>query len=109
MSTSNDRFKPTRVELTQRSLSRRQFLYTTALAASSLAVSTYVARAKIKSPNETLDLAIIGTNGKGAVDSQALARTENIVALCDVDADSLAAAKQRWPGAKTVPGLSRDD
>jgi len=101
MSTSNDKFKPTRIELSQRSLSRRQFLYTTALAAGSLAAGTYVARARIKSPNESLDIAIIGTNGKGQVDSMALSRTENIVALCDVDADSLAAAKQRWPGAKT--------
>jgi predicted dehydrogenase len=97
---SDPKFKPTRLEIPQRALSRRSFIYTTALAASSLAVSTYaLPRPKIKSANETLDVAIIGTNGKGRQDSTSIGETENIVALCDVDADNLAAAKQRWPNA----------
>ncbi len=83
-------------------LTRRRFIYTSALAAGSLAVgarSSY-ARAKFKSPNEKLAIGIIGTNGKGRQDSTMLSQTENIVALCDVDSRSLDAAAQRWPNAR---------
>jgi predicted dehydrogenase len=38
-----------------------------------------------KSPNEKLNIASIGAGGKAASDIRACARTENIVALCDVD------------------------
>ena len=39
-----------------------------------------------KSPNEKLNIASIGAGGKAASDITACAETENIVALCDVDA-----------------------
>ncbi len=80
------------------SLNRRQFIYYSALAASSVALTGY-AKPKIKSPNEKLDVGIIGCRGKGEVDSAGLS-SENIVALCDVDAESLAAAAKKWPNAK---------
>jgi hypothetical protein len=83
-------------------LNRRQFIYTSALAASSLAVGGYTAsaRAKFKSPSETLAFGIIGCTGKGGQDSQMMS-VENIVALCDVDANALAVAAKKWPNART--------
>ena len=93
-------FNLTRVELPQRGLSRRQFLYATALTASSLAVAGCAApRARLKSANDKLDVGIIGTGGKGADDAPNFA-SENIVALCDVDANALAEAGKRWPNAR---------
>ena len=90
-----------RQELPTRSLSRRHFIYTTALAAGSLALtSRAVPRLGYKSPNEKLDVAIIGCGGKGQVDSTNIANAgENIVALCDVDAKALAKAALKWPKA----------
>jgi predicted dehydrogenase len=91
------------------SLSRRQFIYYSTLAAGTLAVSGYPARAKLKSPNEKLDIGIIGCRGKGSVDSEGLAGRpdkdgnrsgENIVAICDVDAEALASAAAKWPKAR---------
>src|SRR5208337_5021778 len=96
----NSDFKLTRVELPQRGLSRRQFLYVTALTAGSLAVAGCAApQTKLKSANDKLDVGIIGTGGKGADDAPNFAG-ENIIALCDVDANALAEAGKRWPKAR---------
>jgi predicted dehydrogenase len=95
----NDNSSLVRVELPSRALNRRQFLYTTALAAGSLALSSRAARpTRLKSANEKLDIAAIGTAGKGGDDAANFA-SENIVALCDVNADALAAAAKKWPQA----------
>src|ERR1035441_2716326 len=100
MSICRSDFNLTRVELPQRGLSRRQFLYATALTAGSLAVAGCAApRARLKSANDKLDVGIIGTGGKGADDAPNFA-SENIVALCDVDANALAEAGKRWPNAR---------
>jgi len=101
MSNSQPSFEPARIELPQRQLSRRQFLYTSAFAAGSLAISGCVSppRGRYRSPNEKLDLGIIGCRGKGEVDSAGLS-SENIMALCDVDSNSLDWAKQKWPKAR---------
>ena len=47
-----------------------------------------------------MDVGIIGTDGKGADDSNNFAVSENIVALCDVDSGALGRAAQRWPKAR---------
>src|ERR1700757_3485625 len=78
------------------SLTRRQFIYYSALAAGTTVLGSYTARAKFKSPNEKLAVGIIGCGGKGQADSQGLSG-ENIVALCDVDAKTLASAAKKWP------------
>src|ERR1700676_2437017 len=89
-----------RVDLPPRRLNRRQFLYTTTLAAGALAVSSRAAvPAKLRSANGKLDMAAIGTAGKGGDDAANFA-TENIVALCDVNADALGAAAKKWPQAR---------
>lgn len=52
-----------------------------------------------KSPNEKLNIAAVGVGGKGGSDIAHCA-TENIVALCDVDAKRLAEALKKYPGAR---------
>ncbi len=97
----DSRFNTVHTEIATPQINRRHFIYTSALAAGALAASlpAYAARAKFKSPNEKLDIAGIGTAGKGAVDLEGVSG-ENIVALCDVDSDKLAAAAKKYPGAR---------
>jgi hypothetical protein len=49
--------------------------------------------------NEKLDIAVIGSGGRGAANMGAVA-SENIVAVCDVNARANDAAVERHPGAK---------
>ena len=93
--------KIVRTELSAPQTSRRHFIYTSALAAGALASSlpAWAARPKFKSPNEKLDIAGIGTAGRAAADLEGVSG-ENIVALCDVDANSLANARKKYPGAR---------
>ena len=58
------------------------------------------ARAQSQSPNEKLNIGIIGAGGRGAANTKSV-KTENIVALCDVDEQRLAKAAQGFPQAKT--------
>jgi predicted dehydrogenase len=97
----NSHSNSVRTEIATPQINRRHFIYTSALAAGALAVSlpAYAAMAKYKSPNEKLNIAGIGTAGKGAVDLEGVSG-ENIVALCDVDSNKLAAAVQKYPGAR---------
>src|SRR5215467_3571553 len=50
-----------------------------------------------KSPNEKLNIASIGAGGKARSDIANCARTENIVALCDVDERSAATTYEKYP------------
>ncbi len=52
-----------------------------------------------QSPNDRLNIAIIGTGGRGWDNLQAVS-SENIVALCDVDLERLAPAAQLFPKAR---------
>src|SRR5512140_3087251 len=75
--------------------SRRQFLQTTAVAglAAPFLLSGRTARADAKpaSPNAKLNHACIGVGGMGAVDLKEFLKHPRvqIVALCDVDSDTL--------------------
>src|SRR5206468_1196094 len=51
------------------------------------------------SPNEKVNLAIVGVANRGA-DNLAGVRHHNIVALCDVDDDYLTIAAQKFPDAR---------
>ncbi len=78
---------------------RRQFLKNTTLAG----VGVWVAgggRAVGKSPNEKLNIGVIGSDGRGGSNTRSVA-SENIVALCDVDSKRLAKALAKNPKAKT--------
>src|SRR5678815_1156326 len=68
---------------------RRDFLKSTALLAGAAAVSApYFLRAQ--GANERINIACIGVGGKGDSDSNsAFALGGNIVALCDVDSNTL--------------------
>lgn len=49
--------------------------------------------------NSRLNIGIIGTGGKGASDTDGCA-SENIVALCDIDANTLTERSQKYPKAR---------
>src|SRR5262245_15072967 len=74
---------------------RRQFLQQSAVIASGYFVSGLAAQ-ESKSPNEKLNLAIVGTANKGWHNVQNLT-SQNMVALCDVDANYLAHAAMSFP------------
>src|SRR6266850_798612 len=83
-------------------LTRRRFLYSTAIIGGSTVFSTEVlpaAKPKRLSPNEKLNIAIIGAGGRGAEDIKEFS-SENIVALCDVNERNLDAAAAKYPQAK---------
>lgn len=52
-----------------------------------------------KSPSEKLSFAAIGSGGQGGANLRAASRTENIVALCDVDDVRAAPSYKQYPNA----------
>lgn len=84
-----------------RSSHRRDFLKTAGAAGAALSLGVWSdspANA-LGSPNEKLNIAVIGAGGRGAANVSEVAG-ENIVALCDVDERRAGATYQRYPGAK---------
>ncbi|MCX5759346.1 MAG: Gfo/Idh/MocA family oxidoreductase, partial [Candidatus Hydrogenedentes bacterium] len=63
-------------------------------------VSAQSAGPRSVAPNEKLNIAGIGVGGQGGNDIDNL-KSENIVALCDVDDAHAAAVYKRYPNAKT--------
>jgi predicted dehydrogenase len=84
------------------SLSRRQFIYYSALAAAGASSLTSCAARQPRkiSANEKLNIGVVGVSGKGASDIECCA-SENIVALCDVDGGALDGAHAKHSQAKT--------
>ena len=80
-----------------RSLTRRAFIGASA-AAAALATLPSRMRASV-SPNEKLNIAAVGIGGQGAADLGAHS-IDNIVALCDVDAEYAANTFESFPGAR---------
>lgn len=80
-------------------LSRRQFLQASAAAGAGLVVAPH-ALAQSKSPNEKLNVAMVGTANQArfSIDN---VKGENIVAVCDIDDNYLAQAVKDFP--KAVP------
>lgn len=79
--------------------SRRKLLQTTAGLLLSSPVSAVLPHPPV-SPNNRLNIGVIGVGGRGGSNLDAVT-SEDIVALCDVDPDRLAAAASRFPLAKT--------
>ncbi len=80
-------------------LNRRAFLtHTAALGAGVTILKSGILKAG-NSPNEKLNIAAIGVGGRGAGDLDGV-KSENIVALCDVNAKNLAEAAKQFPQAK---------
>ena len=61
---------------------------------------TEQAAADSNSPNQRLNVACIGTANRGAVNVNAV-KTQNVVALCDVDRNYLERAQTEFPAART--------
>jgi len=82
-------------------VSRRRFNQTVVAAGAAAATATFAAPAFLRgqSLNSKMNIAIIGAGGRGAADT-AEVKSENIVALCDVNAHSLDSASTRFPAAK---------
>lgn len=80
-------------------MNRRQLLRSAGLAGASLWLCGRSVGADNKSPNEKLDIAIIGAGGHGNYNLRHLAG-QNIVAICDVDDRRAGGAYKRFPKAK---------
>ncbi len=79
---------------------RREFLKTTAVVgAGYFAVSGLQAK-ESNSPNEQVNIASIGVNGKGDSDSRDAGTQANLVAICDIDNNSLRKKGMAFPKAK---------
>src|SRR5262245_2321305 len=83
-----------------RGLSRRRF-FKSSSAVTGVFLLGAPAFLRGKGLNEKLNIAVIGAGGRGAADTAEVARTENIVALCDVSGLNLHKAAQQCPQART--------
>src|ERR1039457_6571189 len=80
-------------------ISRRQFLYSSALAASATALTGYAKpQPRLLSANDKLNIGVVGVTGKGGSDRDGCS-SKTIIALCDVDEKAAAAARQKHPKA----------
>lgn len=80
---------------------RREFLKGTAAAGAGVWIARNRARAESRSPNEKLNIALVGVDGRGKWFVDTLPRLgENVVALCDVDDERSAEAFARLPQAQ---------
>jgi predicted dehydrogenase len=77
---------------------RRAFLQKSALISGGFWVAGTLAAEESKSPNEKLNIGIIGVNNRGRANTGGV-RNENIVALCDIDDNYLNQAKKQFPKA----------
>lgn len=83
----------------KRHTTRRRFLKNAAVAGLGVHLAAAGRTGQCRSPNEKLNIGIIGSQGRGASNTRSVS-TENIVALCDVDQNRLAKAAQQHPKAK---------
>jgi predicted dehydrogenase len=79
-------------------IDRREMLRNTTLAGIAIWAGTR-ARARGASPNEKLDVAVIGLGGRGGANLGGVSG-ENVVALCDVDDERAGKAYEKFPKAK---------
>jgi hypothetical protein len=84
----------------RRVVSRRTFLRSSAVLAGTVTLGA-PAVLHGQNLNERLNIAIIGAGGRGAGNLDAV-KSENIVALCDVNEASLAPAAAKYPKARTL-------
>jgi predicted dehydrogenase len=81
-------------------MKRRTFLKQSTMAGAGLVILKSGILKAGNSPNEKLNIAVIGVAGRGGANLNNV-KSENIVALCDVNAKNLAAAAEEFPMAKT--------
>ena len=87
-----------------KSMTRRSFLQTSGTAALGLTIIPNVVMGKsfsgVTAPSDKLNVAAVGIGGMGNTNIRAVARTENIVALCDVDWKYAGKVFETYPDAK---------
>ncbi len=84
----------------KRHINRRQFIQRSAAAATTAWLAApQLAFGKKLSPNEKLNLGVIGTANRAAADIAGV-QGENIVAICDIDSNYLDEARKKFPQAK---------
>lgn len=84
-----------------KTLTRRQFLRRSAIAAGTASALSFPFVGRVLGANERINVACIGVGGKGDSDSSdAGACGGNIVAICDVDANTLDKKGKQFPQAK---------
>ena len=96
--------------------SRRKFMGTAAAAAGITIVPRHVLGAGFQAPSDTVNVAVVGyVHGMGTSNLMNVAKSDNIVALCDCDASEAAKAAlvrngipDKFPKAVDVPGLPQD-
>lgn len=76
---------------------RRQFITTTLLTGTSASI---LPTTSLGLSNQKLNIALIGAHGRAKMHYHDL-KTQNVTALCDVNAHNLALAKAEFPNAKT--------
>jgi len=81
-------------------IKRRTFLKQGTMAGAGLVILKSGILKAGNSPNEKLNIAVIGVRGRGGGNLNSV-KSENIVALCDVNEKNLAAAAEQFPTAKT--------
>lgn len=81
-------------------VNRRAFLKNSAAFGAGLTVIKSGILSAGESPNEKLNIAVIGVRGRGGANLNGV-KAENIVALCDVNSKNLAAAAEQFPQART--------
>ena len=91
------------------SISRRRFLADSTKAASAIAAANLLLRPgrspgapRPLGPNEKLNIAFIGTTGRGADNIEEITGAEDVsvIALCDVNENNLNSAGRKFPAAK---------
>ena len=85
-------------------INRRQFTRTLLTAAGAFGIAPAFVRGQ--NLNSKLNLAVIGVGGRGGSNLDSVA-SENIVALCDVNARNLAQASAKYPQARKHADLRR--
>src|SRR5262249_34899450 len=82
-------------------LSRRDFIKRTSLATGTAAALSFPFVGKVLGANEKINVACVGVGGKGDSDSSDAAGCgANIVAICDVDNNTLDQKAKQFPQAK---------
>ena len=81
-------------------IKRRTFLKSSAAVGAGLMILKSDILKAGRSPNEKLNIAVIGVRGRGGSNLNDV-KSENIVALCDVNSKNLAEAAKDFPRAKT--------
>ncbi len=96
--TTSPNATPQKPTLTQ-AIARRHFLKATAVAGAGLTILPGGLLAGPDAPSNKLNVAVIGAGGRARAHFGAI-RGENVVALCDVNEQTLATAAKTFPNAK---------